>query len=203
MMMSFQGRSRSFYSAFCTVSFRSHRHFQLEMALRIAFSAPSIRSPSSSSSCTPSASSLNRSLGCRPQRRSSGGSLGASGAGGRAVAARSSLETAVGQVTEVDRDTFWPLVKAAGDRVVVLDMYTQWCGPCKVMAPKFLGLSEEYLDVTFMKLNCNQENKHLAKELGIKVVPTFKILKDGKVVKEVRGAKFDDLVLAIETVKSS
>lgn len=103
------------------------------------------------------------------------------------------------------------------------------CGPCKVMAPKFLRLSEEYLDVTFMKLNCNQENKacwcfsyedsqllpwsllwslqislqHLAKELGIKVVPTFKILKDGKVVKEVRGAKFDDLVLAIETVKSS
>ncbi|THU56057.1 hypothetical protein C4D60_Mb11t13250 [Musa balbisiana] len=156
------------------------------MALRIAFSAPSIRSPSSSSSCTPSPSSLNRSLGCRPQRRSSGGCLGASGAGGRAVAARSSLETAVGQVTEVDKDTFWPLVKAAGDRVVVLDMYTQWCGPCKVMAPKFLGLSEEYLD-------------HLAKELGIKVVPTFKILKDGKVVKEVTGAKFDDLVLAIET----
>ncbi|RRT35554.1 hypothetical protein B296_00056367 [Ensete ventricosum] len=129
------------------------------MALRIAFSAPSIRSPSSSSSCTPSPSSLNRSL---PQRRSSGGSLGASGPGGRAVAARSSLETAVpavGQVTEVDKDTFWPLVKAAGDRVVVLDMYTQWCGPCKVMAPKFLGLSEKYLDVAFMKLDCNKENR--------------------------------------------
>ncbi|CAL9075963.1 unnamed protein product [Musa textilis] len=99
------------------------------MALRIAFSTPSIRSPSSSSSCTPSPSSLNRCLGCWPLRRSSGGSLGASGAGGRAVAARSSLETAVpavGQVTEVDKDTFWPLVKASGDRVVVLDMYTQW-----------------------------------------------------------------------------
>jgi hypothetical protein len=39
----------------------------------------------------------------------------------------------------------------------------------------------------------------LAKELGIKVVPTFKILKGGKVVKEVTGAKIDELAEAIET----
>jgi thioredoxin 1 len=43
----------------------------------------------------------------------------------------------------------------------------------------------------------------LSKELGIRVVPTFKILKDGKVVKEITGAKIDELVSAIETVKSS
>ncbi|KAK9998127.1 hypothetical protein SO802_017730 [Lithocarpus litseifolius] len=49
------------------------------------------------------------------------------------------------------------------------------------MAPKFQELSQKYLDVVFLKLDCNQENKPLAKELGIKVVPTFKILKDSKV----------------------
>ncbi|XP_027350848.1 thioredoxin F-type, chloroplastic-like [Abrus precatorius] len=124
------------------------------------------------------------------------------------VTVRSSLDTAgptvtVGQVTEVNKDTFWPIVKAAGDKTVVLDMYTQWCGPCKVMAPKFQELSEKYLDVVFLKLDCNQDNKPLAKELGIKVVPTFKILKDNKVVKEVTGAKYDDLVVAIDTVRSS
>lgn len=43
----------------------------------------------------------------------------------------------------------------------------------------------------------------LAKELGIRVVPTFKILKHKEVVKEVTGAKIDDLVAAIETVRSS
>ncbi|XP_047955058.1 thioredoxin F, chloroplastic-like isoform X3 [Salvia hispanica] len=105
---------------------------------------------------------------------------------------------AAGQVTEVNKDTFWPIVKAAGDKIVVLDMYTQWCGPCKVMAPKFEELSGKHEDVVFLKLDCNQENKPLAKELGIKVVPTFKILKDEKVIKEVTGAKFDDLVHAIE-----
>ncbi|MED6222703.1 hypothetical protein PIB30_066907 [Stylosanthes scabra] len=126
----------------------------------------------------------------------------------RLLSVRCSLETAgptvtVGQVTEVNKDTFWPIVKAAADKTVVLDMYTQWCGPCKVMAPKFQELSEKYLDVVFLKLDCNQENKPLAKELGIRVVPTFKILKDNQVVKEVTGAKFDDLVAAIESVRSS
>ncbi|KAK2974290.1 hypothetical protein RJ640_016776, partial [Escallonia rubra] len=118
------------------------------------------------------------------------------------VRVRSSLETAgpvVGQVTEVNKDTFWPLVNAAGDKTVVVDMYTQWCGPCKVIAPKYQELSKKYLDVVFMKLDCNQDNKSLAKELGIRVVPTFKILKDSKIVKEVTGAKFDDLVVAIDS----
>ncbi|KAM7274134.1 hypothetical protein ACFE04_028798 [Oxalis oulophora] len=128
----------------------------------------------------------------------------------RSFAVKSSLEAVgepsivkVGQVTEVNKDTFWPIVNAAGDKTVVLDMYTQWCGPCKVIAPRFQELSEKYLDVVFLKLDCNQENKPLAKELGIRVVPTFKILKDSQVVKEVTGAKFDDLVFAIDTVRSS
>lgn len=43
----------------------------------------------------------------------------------------------------------------------------------------------------------------LAKELGIKVVPTFKILKNSKIVKEVTGAKYDDLVAAIENARQS
>ncbi|XP_010453802.1 PREDICTED: thioredoxin F2, chloroplastic-like [Camelina sativa] len=119
--------------------------------------------------------------------------------------ARCSLETvnvSVGQVTEVDKDTLWPIVKAAGDKIVVLDMYTQWCGPCKVIAPKYKELSEKYQDMVFLKLDCNQDNKPLAKELGIRVVPTFKILKDNKVIKEVTGAKYEDLLAAIDAARS-
>lgn len=50
---------------------------------------------------------------------------------------------------------------------------------------------------------CDNFWQPLAKELGIKVVPTFKILKNNKIVKEVTGAKLDDLVAAIEGVRSS
>lgn len=47
----------------------------------------------------------------------------------RACGVRCSLDTAiatVGQVTEVNKDNFWPIVRAAGEKTVVLDMYTQW-----------------------------------------------------------------------------
>ncbi|XP_022864623.1 thioredoxin F-type, chloroplastic-like [Olea europaea var. sylvestris] len=129
-------------------------------------------------------------------------SLDTAAAAAAAAAASGEVAAVVGQVTEVNKDTFWPIVKAAGDKTVVLDMYTQWCGPCKVIAPKFQELSKEYLDVVFLKLDCNNDNKPLAKELGIKVVPTFKILKDSKIVKEVTGAKFDDIVVAINNARS-
>ncbi|XP_072999833.1 thioredoxin F-type, chloroplastic-like [Typha latifolia] len=171
------------------------------MALRLSLSSsPSLRSLHTNS---PPSVGPNRKVDW-PNRGRTCGSV--SREASRTVAVRSSLEIAapaVGSVTEVNKDTFWPIVETAGEKVVVLDMYTQWCGPCKVMAPRFQELSEKYLDVVFLKLDCNQENKSLAKELGIKVVPTFKILKDRKVVKEVTGAKFDDLVLAIETAKSN
>ncbi|KAF2563001.1 hypothetical protein F2Q70_00014383 [Brassica cretica] len=45
-------------------------------------------------------------------------------------------------------------------------------------------------------------NCYVAQELGIRVVPTFKILKDNKVIKEVVGAKFDELLAAIEAARS-
>ena len=108
-----------------------------------------------------------------------------------------------GGVTEVNKDTFWPFVKDAGEKVVVLDMYTQWCGPCKLMLPKIIDLSATYNDVVFAKLDCNQDNKPLAKELGVKIVPTFKVFKNAELVAEIRGAKFDKLVEAIESARSS
>ncbi|XP_006645210.1 thioredoxin F, chloroplastic [Oryza brachyantha] len=187
------------------------------MALRLSVS--SSHGPASSpaiSTCRPAACGRFPALlggGAASQRRSL---MVTSGSETRAVipVKSSSSDTATvgaeaeavavtGKVTEVNKDTFWPIVKAAGEKIVVLDMYTQWCGPCKVMAPKFQEMSEKDQDVVFLKLDCNQDNKSLAKELGIKVVPTFKILKDGKVVKEVTGAKIDELIQAIKTVKLS
>lgn len=39
------------------------------------------------------------------------------------------------------------------------------CGPCKVIAPKYEELSAKYLDVVFLKLDCNQDNKVCALHL--------------------------------------
>jgi len=38
--------------------------------------------------------------------------------------------------------------------LVVVDYSTTWCGPCKVIAPKFDELSEKYPDAVFLKVRC-------------------------------------------------
>jgi hypothetical protein len=46
----------------------------------------------------------------------------------------------------------------------------QWCGPCKLIYPELVKLSAELAPAaTIVKFNCNQNNKELAKALGIKV----------------------------------
>ncbi|MCO5574105.1 hypothetical protein L7F22_027883 [Adiantum nelumboides] len=77
------------------------------------------------------------------------------------------------------------------------------CGPCKIMYPKIVELSQKHADVVFLKLDCNQENKALAKQLGVKVVPTFKLFRNRQVIAEVKGAKFDELVQSIDEARTS
>lgn len=109
----------------------------MTLSLRIAPSPVSFRySPAPS---TPSGVGLrpakqrcripNSGVAAKTGSCSSGGVLDLRKRIGGSCVVRCSLETvnvSVGEVTEVDKDTFWPVVKAAGDKLVVLDMYTQW-----------------------------------------------------------------------------
>lgn len=82
-------------------------------------SFPSSSSPASKSSRSSSSALSSPSTKQKDHQHHNGSIFGV----------RSSLDTVgltVGQVTEVNKDTFWPIVNAAGDKTVVLDMYTQW-----------------------------------------------------------------------------
>jgi thioredoxin 1 len=71
---------------------------------------------------------------------------------------------------ELNKDTFNDYIQSAGDAVVVVDFFTDWCGPCKLIYPELVKLSRELAPAaTIVKFNCNQANKELAKTLGIKV----------------------------------
>jgi hypothetical protein len=48
-------------------------------------------------------------------------------------------------------DEFNDALSSAGDSLVVVDYSTSWCGPCKIIAPKFDEFSEQYKSVTFLK----------------------------------------------------
>jgi len=64
-----------------------------------------------------------------------------------------SSRTALQAVVDIDSEAaFDQTIKNAGSSLVVVDYSTTWCGPCKVIAPKFEELSEKYTDAVFLKV---------------------------------------------------
>jgi thioredoxin 1 len=73
-------------------------------------------------------------------------------------------------------------------KIVVVDCWAEWCGPCKMIAPIIDKLAEEYSGrVLFSKLNVD-ENPQTASKYGIMSIPTLLIFKSSKLVDKIVGA---------------
>ncbi|EXJ94520.1 thioredoxin 1 [Capronia coronata CBS 617.96] len=91
------------------------------------------------------------------------------------------------------------VLSAPAGRLVVLDCFATWCGPCKVIAPELVKFSEseEFKDkVDFYKIDVD-EVPDVAQELGVRAMPTFMLFKNGEKVAEVVGANKKALEQAI------
>jgi thioredoxin 1 len=57
------------------------------------------------------------------------------------------------RVVDIDsEDAFDKTIQSASGALVVVDYSTTWCGPCKVIAPKFDELSDKYPEAVFLKV---------------------------------------------------
>ncbi|KIX08293.1 thioredoxin [Rhinocladiella mackenziei CBS 650.93] len=93
------------------------------------------------------------------------------------------------------------VLKAPDSRLVVLDCFATWCGPCKVIAPEVAKFSEseEFKEkVDFYKIDVD-EVPDVALELGVRAMPTFMLFKAGQKVAEIVGADKRALYQAIQT----
>ena len=61
--------------------------------------------------------------------------------------------------------------------LVVIDLYADWCGPCKMLAPTLEELAEEYKDVKFCKINVDND-RELAMQFGVESIPFVAFVKD-------------------------
>ena len=79
--------------------------------------------------------------------------------------------------------------------VVVVYYYTDWCGPCKMVAPKFAKLAQNYLQQGVLLVKENAENDIGSYPENIRGVPCFHFYKEGQYLPEhkVTGAGIEQV----------
>jgi len=70
----------------------------------------------------------------------------------------------------------------------VIDFWATWCGPCKLMNPILDEVEKENPDLTITRVDIDSD-KDMVEQYDIQSVPTYVILKDGKEVDRIIGAK--------------
>ena len=70
----------------------------------------------------------------------------------------------------------------------VIDFWATWCGPCKLMNPIIDEVEKENPDLTITRIDIDS-NKDMVEQYNIQSVPTYIILKDGKEIDRIIGAK--------------
>lgn len=87
-------------------------------------------------------------------------------------------------------------------KVVLVDFFATWCGPCRMLAPELEKVEEavkEFAEIVKVDVD---ENRNLAKEYGVMSVPTLVVIKDGEEVERVVGFRQSkDLVQLLEDYK--
>eukprot|EP00047_Mylnosiga_fluctuans_P001568 m.220950 g.220950 ORF g.220950 m.220950 type:complete len:111 (-) comp10483_c0_seq1:65-397(-) len=62
---------------------------------------------------------------------------------------------------------------------VALDFTAKWCGPCRMIGPKFVAMAAEFPNVHFAKVDVD-EAQDVASEVGIAAMPTFQFYHNGQ-----------------------
>lgn len=82
-------------------------------------------------------------------------------------------------------------------KVVLLDFWAPWCGPCQALSPIIETVAKEAEDrAVVYKVNVDEEGA-LASDYGVMSIPTIKIFKNGSVVDEAVGIQTKEELLEL------
>ena len=67
------------------------------------------------------------------------------------------------------------------DKVVLVDFYATWCGPCKKLSPILEEVATEHDEIKLIKVDVDQ-NPNLSQQFSITAMPTLVVIKNGEEV---------------------
>lgn len=84
---------------------------------------------------------------------------------------------------------------------VIVKFYADWCGSCKLFAPKFKKLSEneQFSSILFLEINA-EENPNARKLSEVKNLPTIATFKNGKLIESVSTSNENYVVKMLENL---
>ncbi|KAJ8652156.1 thioredoxin [Lichtheimia ornata] len=88
------------------------------------------------------------------------------------------------------------------NKKVAIDFHATWCGPCKLIAPKFKQYAASNPDITYAKIDVD-DVADVAAEVAVRAMPTFVFYLDGQKFDEVVGANAAKLEEAIKKLASA